>query len=211
MERERETKNKFICCIILQSVYYYVLLLLYVVLVIHKRLCTIIIIIINTKNLLYWSSRMGNCFGKVQDKERRKRNKEINRQLERERSLLKNEVKLLLLGAGESGKSTILKQMRLIHDNGYWDEERESYREIIFSNTLQSIKVICEALDRLEIPYGDEKTRLLGQLIRDSPLQLEPGETPSELLRTVKILWNDNGVQECYRRSREFQLNDSAK
>lgn len=40
-------------------------------------------------------------------------------------------------GAGESGKSTILKQMRLIHEGSYSREEREAYKEIIFSNTVQ--------------------------------------------------------------------------
>jgi len=40
-------------------------------------------------------------------------------------------------GAGESGKSTILKQMKLIHDGGYSKEEREAFKEIIFSNTVQ--------------------------------------------------------------------------
>ena len=56
-----------------------------------------------------------------------------------------------LLGAGESGKSTILKQMKLIHDTGYSKEDRESFKEIIFSNTIQSMRVIIEALEKLEI------------------------------------------------------------
>ena len=55
------------------------------------------------------------------------------------------------LGAGESGKSTILKQMKLIHDTGYSKEDRESFKEIIFSNTIQSMRVIIEALEKLEI------------------------------------------------------------
>ena len=42
-----------------------------------------------------------------------------------------------IIGAGESGKSTILKQMKLIHDGGYSKEEREAFKEIIFSNTVQ--------------------------------------------------------------------------
>ena len=37
----------------------------------------------------------------------------------------------------------------------------------------------------------------------------EPFE--SELLEAMKKLWNDNGVQQCFNRSNEYQLNDSAK
>lgn len=48
---------------------------------------------------------------------------------------------MLLLGAGESGKSTILKQMKLIHQGSYSDKERENYKEIIYSNTVQSMHV----------------------------------------------------------------------
>jgi guanine nucleotide-binding protein G(o) subunit alpha len=37
----------------------------------------------------------------------------------------------------------------------------------------------------------------------------EPFE--SELLDAMKKLWNDHGVQQCFNRSNEYQLNDSAK
>jgi len=59
-----------------------------------------------------------------------------------ERLMAKNEIKMLLLGAGESGKSTVLKQMKLIHHGGYNDSERDSYKEIIFSNTIQSMRSV---------------------------------------------------------------------
>jgi hypothetical protein len=54
------------------------------------------------------------------------------------------EIKLLLLGAGESGKSTIVKQMKIIHDNGYSLEERELFRSVVFCNTIQSLFVILK-------------------------------------------------------------------
>ncbi|KAF9897318.1 guanine nucleotide-binding protein subunit alpha, partial [Lobosporangium transversale] len=79
---------------------------------------------------------MGCCLSQ-DDKESRSRNEAIENQLRRDRMQMRNEVKMLLLGAGESGKSTILKQMKLIHDGGYSKEEREAFREIIFINTVQ--------------------------------------------------------------------------
>ena len=36
--------------------------------------------------------------------------------------------KILLLGAGESGKSTIFKQMKVIHKDGYSEAERKGFR-----------------------------------------------------------------------------------
>ena len=43
------------------------------------------------------------------------RSAELDASLRADARAKKNEVKLLLLGAGESGKSTLVKQMRIIH------------------------------------------------------------------------------------------------
>ena len=39
-------------------------------------------------------------------------------------------------------QSTVLKQMKLIHHGGYNDQERDSYKEIIYSNTIQSMRSV---------------------------------------------------------------------
>jgi hypothetical protein len=69
-------------------------------------------------------------------------------QLKADHERAQREVKLLLLGAGESGKSTIVKQMKIIHETGYSDEERKAYKPVVFSNTIQSMMAIIRAMGK---------------------------------------------------------------
>ncbi|KAJ1563965.1 guanine nucleotide-binding protein subunit alpha, partial [Nowakowskiella sp. JEL0078] len=137
---------------------------------------------------------MGCCLS-ADEKELRKRNDDIENQLKKERLNLRNEVKMLLLGAGESGKSTILKQMKLIHDNGYNNEEREAFKEIIFSNTVQSMRVILEAMQNMGIPLERDENDRFRAIILDLPNQIEAEVFPPEVAQSVKYLWMDGGVQ----------------
>ncbi|KAJ3204744.1 guanine nucleotide-binding protein subunit alpha [Dinochytrium kinnereticum] len=150
------------------------------------------------------------CSQSTEDKEKRQRNDEIEAALKKEKASLKNEVKMLLLGAGESGKSTILKQMKLIHDNGYNNDEREAFKEIIFSNTVQSMRVILEAMQNMGIQLANPANEKHKAVILDMPNQIEADVFPPECAAAVKALWVDDGVKECFGRSREYQLNDSA-
>jgi guanine nucleotide-binding protein G(i) subunit alpha len=62
---------------------------------------------------------------------------------------------LYFIGAGESGKSTIVKQMKIIHETGYSKEECEQYRPVVYSNTIQSLMAIIRAMGQLRINFGD--------------------------------------------------------
>jgi len=52
--------------------------------------------------------------------------------------------KLLLLGGGESGKSTLFKQMITIYGQGFPEGERKTFRSVIFNNTINAMKTLCE-------------------------------------------------------------------
>jgi len=73
----------------------------------------------------------------------------IDEGLRRDKERAKKEVKLLLLGAGESGKSTIVKQMRVIHGNGYSPNECMTYRPVVYSNAIESLFAILHAMKTL--------------------------------------------------------------
>lgn len=62
---------------------------------------------------------------------------------------------LIRKGAGESGKSTIVKQMKIIHETGYSKEECEQYRPVVYSNTIQSLMAIIRAMGQLRIDFAD--------------------------------------------------------
>ena len=78
-------------------------------------------------------------------------NNRIEEQIKIDRVAAKREIKILLLGAGESGKSTIFKQLRIIHNNGYNEEERKQYKSIVYSNTIQSLLAILQAMTKLKL------------------------------------------------------------
>ncbi|KAJ3317716.1 guanine nucleotide-binding protein subunit alpha [Gonapodya sp. JEL0774] len=153
---------------------------------------------------------MGMCQS-AEEKEGKRKNDEIENELKKEQQKMRNEVKMLLLGAGESGKSTILKQMKLIHDNGYSNDEREAFKEIIFSNTIQSMRVILEAMDHLGIALEKDTSKKHREVLMALPPQIEAETFPPDAAAAVKALWADTGVMACFDRSREYQLNDSAR
>ncbi|ORY51632.1 guanine nucleotide-binding protein G(t) subunit alpha-1-like protein [Rhizoclosmatium globosum] len=100
------------------------------------------------------------CGGKVSPEEEAiaAESKNIDKQLKAEELELikvnKTTTKILLLGAGESGKSTILKQFKLIYGSGFTDEDVKSYKAAIRGNLVICAKSLVEAMDTLKIPYG---------------------------------------------------------
>ncbi|OTF78188.1 hypothetical protein BLA29_002221 [Euroglyphus maynei] len=70
--------------------------------------------------------------------------------------MARRNLKLLLLGTGESGKSTFIRQMRIIHEHGYETiAERMEYVSKIHQNLLTTILTIDHAMQLLNITYED--------------------------------------------------------
>ena len=118
----------------------------------------------------------------------------------------------LASGAGESGKSTIVKQMRIIHQHGYTKEEFEQYRPVVYSNTIQSLGAIIRAMNMLNIQFASTEREADAQRVLEVIQRMKDTEPfNSELLSSMERLWADTGVQQCFLRSNEYQLNDSAQ
>ncbi|XP_039257490.1 guanine nucleotide-binding protein G(i) subunit alpha isoform X1 [Styela clava] len=151
------------------------------------------------------------CAVSSEDKAANERSRAIDRNLRMDGEKASREVKLLLLGAGESGKSTIVKQMKIIHEDGYSEEECIQYKAVVYSNTLQSLITIVRAMGNLKIDFGHSDRADDARQLFSLASSLEDGEMTIELGDCMKRLWTDKGVQVCFSRSREYQLNDSAQ
>lgn len=125
-------------------------------------------------------------------------------------------IKLLFLGAGESGKSTLMKQMTILHGDGFVAEsDRLPYVPLIHQNILQSAQTLCkqsvlmgkenEAL-RVSSEEAAAARDLVLEIKFDDPAPLKPA-----VVDAVKMLWADDGVQATFELSATYQLNDSTE
>ncbi|NXG17776.1 GNAT3 protein, partial [Grallaria varia] len=145
-----------------------------------------------------------------ESKESARRSRELEKKLQADAEREARTVKLLLLGAGESGKSTIVKQMKIIHKDGFTYQERMEFRPIIYSNAVHSILAIVKAMTKLGISYANPARVEDERKLCAMATTLEDGSMSSELVELIKQLWHDGGTQVCFSRATEYQLSDSA-
>ena len=146
--------------------------------------------------------------GPATDKEGEAVSKNIDLNLRKEKKLLDSEIKLLLLGTGESGKSTISKQMKIIYLNGFKDNERQPYRDIIITNVIMSMRSLVLAVDKFGYQVLEENTEK-ARYFKSQTILFERTISP-EVKDAIACLWRDPAIIATYQRSAEFQLNDSA-
>ena len=111
-------------------------------------------------------------------------------------------------GTGESGKSTFIKQMRIIHGSGYSKNDRLKFKVLIHRNILTAIQALITAMEMLQIAFesGDVETHDLLDVHPEDIVELRRDQ-----FQSISHIWRDRGIQQCYQRRREYQLSDSAK
>mmetsp|Transcript_21756 Transcript_21756/g.32593 ORF Transcript_21756/g.32593 Transcript_21756/m.32593 type:complete len:428 (+) Transcript_21756:104-1387(+) len=84
-----------------------------------------------------------------EDSESRQIDHEIEESQEIARQQDEDKVKLLLLGTGESGKSTIFKQFRILYGSEKSDEDLKMYGVVVRSNIITAVRKICLLTQRM--------------------------------------------------------------
>ncbi|XP_070765107.1 guanine nucleotide-binding protein subunit alpha-14-like [Enoplosus armatus] len=157
-----------------------------------------------------WCRRTCLCCLTEEEKKTIAVDKEIKRILKQQKKKERKEIKILLLGTGESGKTTFIRQMRIIHGRGFSEEERKSFTKCIFQNIFTAMKAMTGAMTTLKIPYSNPENEIYAKWLQDVNIvqitQLERGYVDA-----IRRLWADSGIRVCYSRRCKYQLLDSTE
>ena len=144
---------------------------------------------------------MGCSASNTSDQQLIAKNKKLEAQMSIDAKVANEKYKLLLLGAGESGKSTIFKQMKLIYGEKFSDEEKRDNIPFIHLNILQAMKMLVDQTVKMGIT--DVKATSAFETIRaideNEPVTFDIGTC-------VQELWADEGIQQAWTRRSEFQV-----
>ena len=139
-------------------------------------------------------------------------------------------LRLVITGSGESGKSTIVKQMKIIHKEGFTDTELAEYRPIIYKNVLDSAQAVIIYMRKIGLDFVGYSNRVsflslspfptfLFKLISSKPLADKvldyrlDSETyfPPDIAEAIHQLWKDPIITKIMdEHSSDFYLMDSA-
>uniref|UniRef100_A0A6B2L8W7 Uncharacterized protein n=1 Tax=Arcella intermedia TaxID=1963864 RepID=A0A6B2L8W7_9EUKA len=148
---------------------------------------------------------MGACL-KRQGNEKEKRNAMvIDEQLRKYRKELDKEIKLLLLGAGDSGKSTIFKQMKVIHLEGFTIEERKNFRLAVIGNLINTMQCVIRAASSVKVSLEYTNEKASENILHLSGLNDLTGDIRQDIVKVA----SDKSLKKVLRQT-EIQLPDAA-
>ena len=117
----------------------------------------------------------------------------------------------LRVGSGESGKSTIVKQMKIIHQNGYTQDELMLYRHTIYKNVIDCAKALIGAMRQFEIEVENPENKENCEYIIEYAVDPDPQQVlETKVGDAITAVWNDPCIPKVFDHSSEFYLMDSA-
>jgi GTPase SAR1 family protein len=120
-------------------------------------------------------------------------------------------IKLLLLGTGESGKSTIFKQMQILYQEGFSDFEKSTFRHVVRRNVVEAMQTLLHGCEKFGFHYSSHGSAVAAKFMVDlDPLAADFWQ--GEIVGYVKELWRkERALRQAFEIRSKLQLLDSAE
>ena len=115
---------------------------------------------LNSSVRIYYLENMGCRFSSFGSTEEKTQDARLQQELIADRAREDQTKRILCLGTPNSGRSTVLKQLKQIYGNGFNDRDRKRFQMYIFTHIIEQMQLILDEIDDL----GDEKSDELGYL-----------------------------------------------
>jgi len=144
------------------------------------------------------------------DSATQKANAQIEKDTDKYKRVETIKYKLLLLGAGESGKSTLLKQMRMLHGRQFDQSELMAAKPHLTQNVIEAMRTLAIYSDILADQGKDTKVNECNREIRDRVARMSDKQKFSkEHCKDFKTLWADPHIKKTLEFKNQYQLIDT--
>ncbi|KAF9123978.1 guanine nucleotide-binding protein subunit alpha, partial [Linnemannia schmuckeri] len=134
----------------------------------------------------------------------------------------------------ETGKTTVLKQLKLLYGRKGLDMERQTYRRVVHLNVMRAMQGLVEGMEQANIPLGNPENAVHVETVRRLETTLKrysittvgvpnpaiprkitdaKAETDmfADMVPAIKSLWVDPGIQRTFDTCTQLSIQDSAK
>mmetsp|Transcript_27600 Transcript_27600/g.51479 ORF Transcript_27600/g.51479 Transcript_27600/m.51479 type:complete len:360 (-) Transcript_27600:320-1399(-) len=121
-------------------------------------------------------------------------------------------VKLVLLGAGESGKTTLCRQMKVTYGDGFSRASIQEHRALIRSNLVLFIRILIDEAEERNTGRFSKEVEELIEDVKDQEMD-DNGKyhLTEDLAQSIGKIWRDPPIQKVYSMRSKYQLDDNAK
>jgi GTPase SAR1 family protein len=117
------------------------------------------------------------------------------------------EPKLLLLGSSDSGKSTLLKQLKILHGGGFSQQEIQNSKRAIISNLIKDVKSLIEYIKK---EGTEELAKKYEDLYETADCFTHKDTFTPEIVSQIKELWSEKFVQDTVENLKGFVILDTS-
>ena len=173
---------------------------------------------------------MGACLSmSAEQAEANRRTRKLEKMMQEQARIDQETVKLLILGAGESGKSTLFKQMKVLYGKEATTSERKAVIPVIHCNVVQSMQIMLgqianhlhntpttstansssaesEATTPIMIEFKDENCQKASERVK---LLIQYDKLTPDIVIDLKLLWASAPIRSIYDLRHLYQLPDS--